>query len=426
MIDRDSIALARTALLIAATFVAAHVQAQAPRPPVRAGDWPQWRGPDRTGLSRETGLLKVWPPEGPRLVWRSPGRGGGYSTPSVAAGRIYGMGYRGPEEVVWALDEATGREVWATPIGPPAVGVGYNDGPRGTPTVDGDRLYAIGVGGTLVCLDAATGQLRWSRSLTRDFGGIRPNWGYSESPLVDGDRLIVTPGGPTATMVALNRLTGEVIWVGVTPQRDRAQYASAIVAEVDGLRHYVQFVSGGVIGMAASDGRFLWRYDGPANGTANISTPIFWRNHVFAASAYQRGGGLVRLARTPTGIEATEVYFTRQMQNHHGGMVVVNDHLYGCDNQTLTCLELATGAVKWANRSVGKGSVAYADGHLIVRSERGPVALVEARPDSYVEKGRFFQPERSARDAWPHPVIANGKLYLRDQDVLLCYDLKGQ
>jgi outer membrane protein assembly factor BamB len=396
------------------------------KPGAGVGEWAQWRGPDRTGVSRETGLLKSWPEGGPRLAWKATGCGVGYSTPSVAGGRVFGMGNRDGSEMVWTLDAQTGKEGWKAPIGP-ARPAARGDGPRSTPTVDGNRVYALGVGGDLACLDAGTGKPVWKKSLVTDFGGRVPKWGYSESPLVDGEKLIVTPGSAGHTLVALNKNTGQVIWSAQVPQGDSAHYSSVIAADVDGQRQYIQFLSSGLVGVSAKDGKFLWRYDKPANGTANCSTPIFRDNHVFAASAYGTGGGLAKLAASPSGATATEVYFTRSMQNHHGGMVLVGDYLYGFDNANLTCLNFKTGQVMWFNRSVGKGSVTAADGHLYCRGERGgAVALVEATPKGYVEKGRFMQPDQSGQFTWPHPVVAGGRLYLRDQDVLLCYDVKGQ
>jgi outer membrane protein assembly factor BamB len=410
--------VAAGALLLLTGGLTLASRAQAPA----AGEWPQWRGPDRTGVSQETGLAKSWPGEGPALLWKSDGRGEGYGTVSVTGDRIYGMGNRGEEEVVWALDAGSGKELWSTPVAP-ARSVPRGDGPRSTPTVDGERLYVLGVNGDLACLDLE-GKVLWRQSLVREFGGQVPRWGYSESPLVDGEKVIATPGGREAALVAFNRQTGEVVWRSRVPGGDTAHYSSAIVAEVDGQRQYVQFLSGGVVGVAAADGKFLWRYDAPANRTANCSTPIFRDNHVFAASGYNTGGGLAKLTPGPDGVAAEQVYFTRQMRNHHGGMVLVGDYLYGFDESNLTCLEFNTGNVRWFNRSVGKGSVVYADGFLYVRSERGPVALLEATPAGYVEKGRFDQPERSTLPSWPYPVVAGGRLYLRDQDLLLCYDVR--
>ena len=392
-----------------------------------SGDWPQWRGPERTGISRERGLLKSWHAGGPKLVWKAPYIGGGYGSVAVTGGRIYGAGYRGNYEDVWALEEKSAKGLWVTHIAEANTRVGQPEGTRSTPTVDGDRVYVMGVSGDLVCLSAANGQILWRKNMVRDFGGSVPGWGYSESPLVDGEKVIATPGGRQATLVALNKMTGALIWAARVPEGDGAQYSSCIVAEVGGVRQYVQFLQRGVVGVAARDGRFLWRYNHPANGTANCATPIFHDGCVFAASGYGTGGGLVRLVPTGGGIAAQEVYFTPRMQNHHGGMVLVGDYVYGFDDRNgLTCLNFKTGEVAWTNRSVGKGSVSCVDGHLIVRGEsRGAVALVEATPSGYVEKGRFDQPDRSGKYAWPHPVIANGRLYLRDQDNLFAYDIKG-
>lgn len=393
------------------------------------GLWPQFRGPDRTGVSRETGLLKQWPEGGPPLVWKAPGLGTGNSAPSVAGGRIFGMSYRSQDEVVWALKEATGKPDWTARIAAANFEIGpqAQDGSGCTPTVVGDRLYALGVSGDLVCLQVADGKLLWQKNLVRDFGGAVPRWGYQESPLVDGNKVIVTPGGQDATLVALDRMSGAVIWKAQVPPGNGAAYSSTIAADVDGQRQYIQFFAQGVVGVAAQDGRFLWRYDAPANQFGiNCSTPIFQANQVFAASGYNVGGGLVKLATMPDRtVTATQVYATRYMRNHHGGMVFVNGYLYGFDDANLTCLDFQTGEVKWFDRSVGKGSVTYADGHLYARSERGPVALVEATPTGYVENGRFDQPDLSGKTTWPYPVIAGGRLYLRDHDNLLCYNVKA-
>ena len=389
---------------------------------LQAADWPQWRGLDRTAVSKETGLLKSWPAGGPRLVWTGKNLGEGHSTPSVAAGRVYGMGLRGNDEVVWCIDEKSGSEVWATRI---AGRTGLDgrqggEGSRCTPTVDGNLLYVLGVAGDLTCLKVADGKPVWQKSLVSDFGGRIPTWGYSESPLIDGNKVIATPGSRANTIIALNKLTGEPIWRSAI-QPGGAGYSSAIIADVEGQKQYIQFLAGGVVGVNAADGQLAWRYDNPANRQGiNCSTPIYRDGHVFAASAYGNGGGLAKVTKN----SATETYFTKQMQNHHGGMVVVGDHLYGFDQSNLTCLDFKTGDVKWTDRSVGKGSVAFADGMIYARGERQGIALLEATPNGYVEKSRFDQPNRSNAPAWPHPVIANGRLYLRDQDVLLCYDLR--
>ena len=390
-----------------------------------AADWPQWQGIDRTAVSKETGLLQTWPQEGPTLAWKTTGLGEGFSTPSIDRGRIFAMGARDKTEFVICLDEQGGKELWSTRLGPGNTG-GGDPGPRCTPTVDGNLLYALGRRGTLVCLEVATGKEVWRKDMRKDFGGKVGGWEYSESPLVDGDKLICTPGGEKATLVALDKKTGATIWQAAVPNIGQAEYSSIIVANVAGTRQYVQFLGRGVVGVAAADGKFLWRYDSPANNTANCSTPIIFDGFVFAASGYGTGGGLAKLSKEGDAFKAEEVYFTKKMKNHHGGMVLLNGYIYGSDEGLLTCLEAKTGKVMWDARQPGKGSIAYADGRLYYRNEggKGSIFLVEATPEKYIEHGRFDQSERTKLASWSHPVIANGKLYIRDQDLLLCYDVK--
>ncbi|MES2919953.1 MAG: PQQ-binding-like beta-propeller repeat protein [Verrucomicrobiota bacterium] len=535
-------------------------------------DWPQWQGPDRTAISAETGLLKEWPDGGPPLKWRIDKLGGGYGAPAVARGRIYGISRRGENEVAWALSEADGKELWATTIGtPPEGGMQQGiEGPGCTPTVDGDRMYVLGYGGDLACLTIADGKVVWKRSMTKDFGGHLPTWRYNESPLIDGDKLICTPGGNDATLIALKKLTGEVIWKSVLPghtddskgpevmatipalvaldknsdkeiseaeidgspavlagldknadgkleeselrggeaggggggndrrnrrrggglmqslklyvglnadkngtideaeiasapaalrtldkngdkklvedevgqafqdpKRSGAGYASAIAIDVEGVRQYVQFTAHSLVGVAASDGRLLWRFDKPANRMGiNCSSPIYSDGTVFAASAYGTGGGLAKLSKEgDTGFRAEEVWSSKQMENHHGGMVVVDGCLYGANGGNgggyLICLDFKTGNILWNEndgdkRRAKKGSLAMADNRIYYRTEEGVVLLIEPNRERYVERGRFEQPDRTSKPAWSHPVIANGKLYIRDQDLLLCYDVKAQ
>jgi len=627
----------------------------------RADDWPQWQGPDRNAISKETGLLKEWPKDGPPLAWKNTGLGGGYSGPSVAAGRIFGMSNRGEDEVVWALSEKDGKETWVSRLGPAfkQQAPQGKEGPACTPTVDGERLYVEGLGGDVACLQVKDGKILWQRSLTGDFGGRVPMWSYRESPLVDGDKVIVTPGAQDAMLVALDKLTGNTIWksqmpsgtggsaggrggpggpgggpgapggggggsapvvtgtkdpglftsehfgmrgfsckvpngnyvaklyfaetyegitgpgqrvfsfnvmghefkdfdvwtktggpnrayieslqvnvtngefrivftpqvenpaikaIEITPQAEAgtsaaspgttvridagvsapftdssgqvwqadtgfeggmmnpgvggfgggpggrgrgpggpggsgrgrggfggpggfggsgAAYASAIAIDFDGQRHYVQLTTRALIGVAASDGKFLWRYDTPANRMGiNCTTPLCHDGMVFAASAYGAGGGLVKLSKDANGgVKAEEVYATRKMQNHHGGMILLDGCLYGANGGNeggyLICLDFKTGNVLWDERDdpehrARKGSIALADGRLYYRTERGTMLLIEPNAKEYIERGRFEQPDRSRQPAWTHPVIANGKLYLRDQDVLFCYDVKAK
>ena len=399
-----------------------------------AADWPQWQGPDRNAVSKETGLLKEWPKDGPPLVWKIKGLGGGDSAPSIAGGKLFGMGARGGDEVVWCLSEADGKELWSAKIGPTVQQrmPQSKEGPGGTPTVDGERLYAIGMGGDLVCLQVKDGKELWRVSFTKDFGGRVPTWSYRESPLVDGDKLVCTPGGADATIVALDKSTGKTVWKSAVAGSRGAAYASVIAIDAAGQRQYVQLTQGTLVGVAAADGKVLWKYDRAANRTGiNCTTPVYHDGQVFASSAYGAGGGLVKLSKDgDAGVKAEEVYFTRSMENHHGGLIAHDGCLYGAHGGNgggnIVCLDFKTGKKLWDERSVEKGSVAFADGRLYYRTETGTVLLIEPNAKEYVERGKFKQPDRSRSPAWAHPVVANGKLYIRDQDVLFCYDVKAK
>lgn len=603
-----------------------------------SADWPQWQGPDRNARSNETGLLQQWPKDGPPLAWKIDGLGGGDSAPAIAKGKLYGMSNRDGKEIVWAIAESDGKEIWATSLGD-AVDQRMpqsKEGPGGTPTVDGDRLYVIGMGGRVACLNSKSGEIIWRRSLTEDFGGSVPAWSFRESPLVDGDQVICTPGGSDALMVALNKSTGKTIWkshtgeasaespeeapettreeqpreesstpqiagtndselflsehwgmtgftqklpngkylvnlyfaetydgirdegqrvfsfnvqgkefkdfdiwkkaggprkayiesapveitegelrftftrqvenpaikaIEIIPQGDDAKeretirikagstskftdskgqvwladtgftggqtspgffgrgfggfprgggelggfgggnrgggragaaYSSVIAIDFEGEKQYVQLTASALVGVAAKDGKILWQYTAPANAMGiNCSTPIYHEGILFAASAYGNGGGAVKLVKDSEGeIKAEEIYFTNRMQNHHGGMIVVDGMLFGANGGNggglLTCLDFETGEVLWRDRAGPKGSLLLADGRLYLRGEEGEVVLIEPSREEFVERGRFEQPDRSRSPAWAHPVIANGKLYIRDQGVLLCYDISAQ
>jgi outer membrane protein assembly factor BamB len=390
-----------------------------------AADWPQWRGSNRDGVSKETGLLKEWPKDGPPLRWKAPDIGTGYSTPTVAGGRVYVQTsretgkYQG-DEFALALDEKTGKEVWKTPIGKILENKGQHyEGTRSSITVDGDRLYCLASDGQLSCL-GTDGKVKWQKNLPKDLGGAVGQWAYSESVLIDGDRVVCTPGGKGG-IAALNKMTGEVIWQAAIPGEDVADYASIMVVESDGVRQYVQFMRRGVVGVDAKTGKFLWRYEATGKTPANMLTPVVRGNRVYTAGS---GGGTVELKVSGSGVTATEVYHSQAIAARMGGAVLVDGHLYGAGN-ALFCADFATGEVKWTERVVGAASICYADGHLYVRGHgTGEVVLVEANPKEYREKGRLKQPDRSKSQAWPHPVVANGGLYLRDQGVLLCYDIR--
>ena len=381
-----------------------------------AANWSQWRGPNRDGISTETGLLKQWPAEGPPLVWKASGAGRGFSSFSVANGKLYTMGLRGDREFIIAFDVATGKEAWATANGN-AFRNDRGDGPRGTPTVDGDRVYALGGSGDLSALDARTGKVVWTKNILKEFGGRNITWGISESPLIVGDKLLVNPGGPEASMVALNKSDGSVIWKS---QSDKAGYSSAIPVQINGGTQVVFFTSERAVGLDLKDGRLLWEYAKPSNNVANAATPIARGNRVFISSDYGTGGGVVEIK--PDGA-AQEVWFSKDMRNHHSSSVLVGDYLYGFSSAILTAIKFDTGEIAWRDRSVGKGSLVYADGRLYCFSERGVVGLVEATPTGYVEKGRF-KIEAGDIETWTHPVVAGGRLYLRDQDTIYSYDVR--
>ena len=395
-------------------------------------DWPQWRGPNRDGISKETGLLKEWPKEGPKLLWQVTDLGGGYGTPSVADRRIYVMTNKGLEdESVQALDPKNGSQLWSTRIGK----VGNPDqqpnypAARSTPTVDGAMVYALGSDGDLACLDAATGKVQWQKSLRTDFGGKPGTWAYSESPLVDGDVVVCTPGGAEATVVALNKNSGAVVWKCAVSGGPMAGYASIVVADAGGVRQYVAYTGGGLFGVEAKTGKFLWRYDkttGPVG--MSVLTPVTGKGLVYSGND-RLGGAAVRPTADGAATKAEEVYRGMKLPRMIGGAVLVREYLYGTSGQTLVCAEFTTGEIKWSNRSAAPGAVCYADGRLYLHGENGEMALVEATPDAYRERGRFTPPNPPKRanqmeKAWAYPVVAGGRLYIRDTDSLWCYDIK--
>ena len=386
-----------------------------------ATDWPQWQGPDRNGLSKETGLLQQWPASGPPLAWTVSTLGGGYGSVAIKSDRIFVQGAKGGQSIVYALNRADGRSLWSKALG----SAGTNDrgsGPRGTPTIDGDRVYVLTENGQLACLKAADGAEVWQRNILKEFNGRQIPWLISESPLIDGANVIVTPGGPRAGMAALDKMTGKTVW---TSQQlsDEAGYASPIAADVEGVRVYMTLTSSAGVGVRASDGKLMWRFQQVANGTANVATPVFHDNRVFYTSDYGTGAALLGLSAQNGEVRAQQIYFTREMQNHHGGVILVDGYVYGFHNSILTCLDFATGKTQWRDRSVGKGSLTYADGNLYILSEDNVVGLAAASPAGYREKGRFKIADQGL-PSWAHPVVSGGRLYIRNQTTLAAYDIR--
>ncbi len=409
-------------------------------------DWPQWRGPNRDGVSAETGLLQEWPKGGPPKAWTVKGCGGGYSTVAVAGGFIYGTGKIDDKDHIWCRKEKDGEPVWSTPVGDYRK-TGYEEGTRSTPTVADGRVFAVTPGGTLVCVDAKTGKEQWRKEYVKDFGGGVPAWGYSESVLVDGETVICIPAGKKAAVAALQAKDGSEVWkTEMKSVGAAAGYSSAVKTTVGKTDMYVvllgQAAGSGVVGVDAKSGKLLWNYNGVMNSTANIPTPVVKGDTIWVSTGYGSGAALLHIKESGGKFEAEEVKAYKpgenprqqppELQNHHGGMVLVGDHVYfgnAHNSGHPACVEFKTGEVKWketkgAAGGSGSGCVVYADGMLYFRYENGKMALVKADPKKFEVVGSFDIPEASKKPSWQHPVVANGKLYLRDQDNLHCFDVK--
>ena len=403
-----------------------------------AQDWTHFRGPNGDGISPEKGLLPDWESQSPKLLWQSEGFGAGYASVSISDGKIFTTGNTGEGQAVIAASLANGKVLWKTPLTSKDPKHGY-DGARCTPTIDGDRLYVVTSDGRIACLSAESGKAKWVYHFGKWKGKMMSGWGYSESPLIDGDMVICTPGGPDAMLIALNKMTGKEVWKSKIPAlgeqgKDGAGYSSMVISNAGGVKQYVTLVGRGVIGVRASDGEFLWGYNRVTNPTAAIPTPIVNGNYVFASSGYNDGGTCLLEIQEKDGVfNAKEIWWKKnsELQNHHGGMVKLGDYVYLGHKHNSgfpTCVEMKTGNIVWGgkeNRGPGKGSAAvlYADGNLIFRYQDGTVALIEATPKKYNLKGTF-KPAYQEGKTWAHPVVVDGKLYLREQDKMMCYSLK--
>lgn len=395
-------------------------------------DWTTFRGPKRDGLSTDKGLLKEWPKDGPPMAWKEPakGIGEGFSSVSVVGDKVFTMGDVGDANYVFALDRATGKKVWEHKVGKASAPGGYK-GPRCTPTVDGDLLYALAQEGEFVCLKVADGSEVWRKDFPKDFGGRVGGWKWAESALVDGDQVVVTPGGKAASIVALNKKNGSVIWKCDVPG-DHAEYSSMVIGELCGTRQYVQQMHDNIVGVNTKTGKLLWSYK-KLGTTANIPTPVIvGKDHVLACAGYGKQVALIKITGSGDNLKADEVYY-KNKGCKHGGMIMVGDYVYLDDDSSGQpyCAKVMTGDIAWKRQrgktgcpGNGSASITYADGNLYIRYESGHMTLVEATPDGFKEKSWFKIPN-DKQPSWSHPVVLGGRLYIRSQDQLLCYDVSA-
>jgi outer membrane protein assembly factor BamB len=389
-----------------------------PNPPTR-GDWPQWRGPYRDGVSRETGLLTVWPEGGLKQLWQAK-TGAGYSSMAVAGGRVFCLLQDGPEEAAVCWNAETGQELWRFKY-PCEYKDAQGNGPRATPAMDGDRVYTVGATGILHCLKTSNGEKLWQHDLAHEFSAPRPAWGVSFSPLIEGDLLLTNPGGPNgSSIVAFNKITGDEVWKSLN---DPPAYSSPIAATIDGRRQILFFTHDGLVSVAPQEGALLWRFPWDTRFGANVATPIVVSHYVFISSNYDKGCALLDVSISASSWQVRPVYEHNRMRNHFSTSVYYKEHLYGFDDATLVCMNFRTGKIAWKKKDFKRGSLLVADGRLIILGESGTLALAEATPDDYQELASF---PFSTKKCWTVPVVANGRLYVRDEERIVCYDLRGQ
>ena len=379
-------------------------------------DWRQWRGPNRDGISLETGLLKQWSGDGPKELWRIP-LGEGFSGVSISDGRAYTMFVKGDDEIVVCLDAGSGKEVWRHLDDYRFENRQGGDGPRSTPTVDGDRVYVVSAYGRLVALDAHNGKELWSHDFTKAFSSNLPRHGFSFSPIIEGDLLLVETGGDGKALLACDKRSGEIVW---NSEDDASGYSSPIAVTILGKRQTVFFTGRGLVSVSPKDGEIYWRYDWQTAFNVNAATPIFIPpDKIFISSGYDVGGAVVQIKETAGQLKAAEVWMSRGMKNHFSSSVLHDGYLYGYDNAFLKCIDAETGEEQWVKRGFGKGTLIYADGNLIILGEDGTLALAKATHTQYEEKGR-----RQIFDGqcWTVPTLSGGKLYLRNTEELICLD----
>jgi outer membrane protein assembly factor BamB len=401
------------------------------QPPSPVNDWPQWRGPNRDGVSSETGLLAVWPADGPRTVWEAPG-GMGYSSPAIAGGKVYLLLQDGDHEAVVCLNVADGKEIWRHRYPALFTNPESGTGPHASPLVDGDRVYTVGATGMFFCLDAATGKVNWSHDLLKEANVPNQEYGTSFSPLIEGELVITMPGGPNGNSIAAyDRKDGHLVWKNLD---DRAGYSSPVAATIAGRRQLVFLTAENVLGLSPQDGKLLWRYPWPIFKDCNIATPIVAGDYVFVASGYSKGCALLHIetATSPPvpspqedrgALVAKPVYEHNRMRSRFSTSVLYKDHLYGFDEFFLVCMEFRTGKVLWKKRGFGEGSLTVADDKLLIMSDSGQLVLADASPEKFQERSsvKMFDGR-----CWTVPVLAGGQLYVRDEKQIRCLDVKGQ
>jgi outer membrane protein assembly factor BamB len=412
------------AMALLAGSVPHYVSAQATKKEAAslALEWNQFRGPNRDGISPDTGLLKEWPAGGPPQVWKATGIGSGYSSVCVVGTKLFTMGESSGKTHLFALNVADGKILWQLDVGKEGNPGNQGAGPRSTPASDGTFVFAMSQGGEILCVQAATGKPVWTKSMS-EWGGNEPGWGWSESPLLDGGQVLFSPGSSRASVISLNKMNGTPVWQAKV--KGGAQYTSLAIAEIAKVRQYLYFNMDSISGIDSRTGATLWTADRKGQ-TAICSTPAYKDGIVFVSSGYGVGHNAFKIAGGGGKFQASELYSGKEMANHHGGFVILGDHVYGTNESALMCMELKTGKVAWQDRCVGKGSVISADGCLIVRGQDGGVALVEANPAAFKEKGRISLTKGGGNGAWANPVVAGGKLYIRDWETLICYDIKAK
>ena len=414
-VSRSTLRASLAAAWLAAVLPAALSGTAAPATPT---DWPQFRGPRGDGTSEGQGLLASWAGGGPKELWRRP-IGEGFSSVAVRGDRLYTMGLDGEQETLFCLRLEDGELVWKAPVGP-KFSEEFGDGPRSTPAVDGERVYALSASGRLAALRASDGGKVWERDLLADLGGRMPLRGYSPSPVVDDGLLLLEVGGvENRSIVAFDPATGAPKW---TALEQRPGYSTPIVVTIDGVKQYVfAHTAGADVVALRPDGALHWKFAWPHGP---IAMPVFVPpNRVFVSTANDVGGVLLEVTTAADGTaSAREVWASREMKSHFNTTVYHDGHLYGFDNATFKALDAATGKTKWAHRGFGKGSLLLADGLLVVLSDRGVLALVAATPEGYRELGRV---QAMTGKSWTPPAIAGGRLIVRDQDEIVAYDLRA-